>query len=288
MQEKEIFLKGKKLFYRSAGSGQIIVLLHGFGEDSTIWKNQFDVFTGYHLLIPDLPGSGQSEMIDDMSMEGLAEAVKEIIVHETASLFFKEGEPGSVIMIGHSMGGYIMLAFAEKYHQMLKGFGLFHSTAYPDNDEKKQTRQKGIEFIQKHGAYNFLKTSIPNLYSAVTKEKNPAVIVQQIEASHNFSGAALVSYYMSMIARPDRTHILKQTHLPVLFVLGKMDNAVPLQDGLQLAHLPNLSYIHILEKSGHMGMIEESHTSNRLLADFSNSLNFLKTRTPDEQKNITI
>ncbi|MGN6166372.1 MAG: alpha/beta fold hydrolase, partial [Flavisolibacter sp.] len=77
MQEKEIFLKGKKLFYRSAGSGQIIVLLHGFGEDSTIWKNQFDVFTGYHLLIPDLPGSGQSEMIDDMSMEGLAEAVKE-------------------------------------------------------------------------------------------------------------------------------------------------------------------------------------------------------------------
>lgn len=272
MQEKEVFLKGKKLFYRSAGSGQIIVLLHGFGEDGTIWKNQFNAFPGYHLLIPDLPGSGQSEMTGDMSMEGLAEAVKEIIVHETASLFFKEGEPGSVIMIGHSMGGYVTLAFAGAYHQMLKGFGLFHSTAYPDSDKKKQTRQKGIEFIQKHGAYSFMKTSIPDLYSPVTKEKNPSLIAQQIEASHNFSSAALVSYYMSMIARPDRTDLLKRTHLPVLFVLGKMDNAVPLQDGLQLAHLPNLSYIHILEKSGHMGMIEERETANRILKGYVDQL----------------
>jgi pimeloyl-ACP methyl ester carboxylesterase len=272
MQEKEIFLKGKKLFYRSTGSGQIIVLLHGFGEDSTIWKNQFNAFAGYHLLIPDLPGSGRSEMIEDMSIEGLAETVKEMIVHETASLFFKEGEPGSVIVVGHSMGGYITLAFAEKYHQMLKGFGLFHSTAYADSDEKKQTRQKGIEFIQKNGAYSFLKTSIPNLYSTITKEKNPSLIAQQIEASHNFSDAALVSYYMSMIARPDRTNVLKQTHLPVLFVLGKLDNAVPLQDGLQLAHLPNLSYIHILEKSGHMGMIEEREEANRILKNYADQL----------------
>jgi pimeloyl-ACP methyl ester carboxylesterase len=268
MEQKEITLHGKKLFYRSIGRGPCVVLLHGFGEDGAVWKNQFDALPGYKLIIPDLPGSGRSEMVEDMSMEGLAEAVKEIIIHETAELFFKEGEPHSVVMTGHSMGGYITLAFAEKFPGMLKGFGLFHSTAFADSEEKKQTRRKGIEFMEKHGGYEFLKTSIPNLYSPVTKEKNPSLIVQQIEASRNFSGAALVSYYVSMIQRPDRTPVLQQTHLPVLFIFGKYDNAVPLQDGLKQAHLPNLSYIHILEKSGHMGMIEEREEAVRILKEY--------------------
>jgi pimeloyl-ACP methyl ester carboxylesterase len=279
MERKEITIKGKKLFYRSLGQGPAIILIHGFGEDGTVWENQLDLFPEFKLIVPDLPGSGRSEMIDDMSMEGLAEAMQSMIVHETAELFFKEGEPHSVIMIGHSMGGYVTLAFAEKFHDMLKGFGLFHSTAYADSEEKKQTRRKGIEFIQQHGAYEFLKASVPNLYSPATKEKNPSLIAQQIEASHNFSDAALVSYYESMIQRPDRTSILKQTYLPVLFVLGKYDNAVPLQDGLEQAHLPKLSYIHILEKSGHMGMIEERGEAAWILKNYINSLE--KTTQPE-------
>ena len=107
MQEKQVTVNGKKVFYRQSGEGSaVVVLVHGFGEDGRVWQNLIDALQNYHLIIPDLPGSGQSEMIDDMSMEGLAEAVKAIILHETAELFFKEGEPHSVIMIGHSMGGW--------------------------------------------------------------------------------------------------------------------------------------------------------------------------------------
>jgi pimeloyl-ACP methyl ester carboxylesterase len=272
MEQKEIRFKGKKIAYRSIGQGPAIVFVHGFGEDGTVWENQSRAFDGFKLIVPDLPGSGQSEMIQDMSVEGLADTLKEIIVHETASLFFKEAEPDSVIMIGHSMGGYITLAFAEKYQHMLKGFGLFHSTAFADSNEKKQIRRKGIEFIEKNGPYEFLKTSTPNLFSPETKEKNPSVIDDLLATAHNFSGEALVSYYMSMIQRPDRTQVLKQTHLPVLLILGKYDNAVPLQDGLQLAHMPNLSYIHILDKSGHMGMLEEREEANRILKNYFHSL----------------
>src|SRR5215213_9392548 len=199
MEQKEILYKGKKMFYRTAGEGTLTILVHGFGEDSTIWENQYNEMKDAKWIIPDLPGSGSSHMIDDMSMEGLAESLKEVIIHETASLFFKEGEPQSVVMIGHSMGGYVTLAFAEKYHHMLKGFGLFQSTAFADNDEKKQARNKGISFIEKHGAYEFLKQSVPNLYSSLTKEKHPTLIENQIALGHNFSGAALVSYYKSMI-----------------------------------------------------------------------------------------
>jgi pimeloyl-ACP methyl ester carboxylesterase len=279
MEQKEITIKGKKLFYRCQGEGAVVVLLHGFGEDGTVWQNQYKAFPDLKLIIPDLPGSGRSELIEDMSMEGLAESVKTLIEHETASLFFKEGEPHSVILIGHSMGGYITLAFAEKYHHMLRGFGLFHSTAYADSEEKKQIRQKGIDFIKSHGAIEFLKTSIPNLFSPVTKEKNPQLIEEQINASHNFSAAALVSYYVSMINRPDRTQVLKQTHLPVLFVFGKYDTAVPIKDGLEQSYLPELSYIHILNESGHMGMIEERVEADRLLKDYIASVT--KTTQPE-------
>jgi pimeloyl-ACP methyl ester carboxylesterase len=279
MEQKEITIKGKKLFYRCQGDGAVVVLLHGFGEDGTVWQNQYKAFPELKLIIPDLPGSGRSELIEDMSMEGLAESVKTLIEHETASLFFKEGEPHSVILIGHSMGGYITLAFAEKYHHMLRGFGLFHSTAYADSEEKKQIRQKGIDFIKSHGAIEFLKTSIPNLFSLVTKEKNPQLIEEQINGSHNFSAAALVSYYVSMINRPDRTQVLKQTHLPVLFVFGKYDTAVPLKDGLEQSYLPELSYIHILNESGHMGMIEERVEADRLLKDYIASVT--KTTQPE-------
>lgn len=264
---KEIQYLGSRISYETRGSGPVAVLLHGFGEDSTVWKNQLDALKDFTLVVPDLPGSGLSAMIADMSMEGLADVIKYIIDTE-----FSTG-PGSgsnnqVTMIGHSMGGYITLAFAEKYPNLLKSFGLFHSTAYADNQEKIGTRRKGIDFINRNGAYEFLKTAIPNLFSAFTRENYPHLISQLIEESHNFSGEALVSYYESMIRRPNRVEILKNSKVPVLFILGKHDVAVPLKDGLEQCYLPSLSYIEVLEKSGHMGMIEETETTNNILLKF--------------------
>ena len=163
------------------------------------------------------------------------------------------------------MGGYITLAFAEKYSHLLRGIGLFHSSPFADDDEKKQTRNKGISFIKSHGGFAFLKTAIPNLYSEITQKERPHLIEQQIEAARNFSTATLVSYYEAMMQRPDRTNVLQQTHLPVLMIAGKFDKAVPVEASLKATLLPQLSYIHVLESSGHMGMIEEAEESNRII-----------------------
>jgi pimeloyl-ACP methyl ester carboxylesterase len=315
---KEINISGKKIFYRVHGSGNPVVLVHGFGETGDVWKNQAPsnspeggglaptqtqpnensitieksllsesskVPDKFQFIIPDLPGSGQSEMIDDMSMEGMAEVVKIIIDKETdqsaessevpppsAAKGLPTAQPGgfrgAVALIGHSMGGYITLAFAEKYPGYLCSFGLFHSSAFADTEEKKTTRRKGIEFITQHGAFEFLKTSTPNLFSPVSAQRSPELIDQFVQSLNNFSPRALVSYYESMIQRPDRIHVLKNAKVPVLFILGKYDNAVPLQDGLKLCHLPEKSYIHILHESGHMGMLEEADKTNRMLEEF--------------------
>jgi len=257
---KEIQIAGKKIFYRVTGKGNPVMLVHGFGEDGTVWKNQLEFLKDkFRIIIPDLPGSGKSELIENSSIEDMAEVLHQIIHEEDID---------HCVMIGHSMGGYITLAFAEMYWNHLTAFGLFHSSAYADSKEKITTRQKGIEFINEHGAFAFLKTATPNLFSPLTKAENPGLIDKQINSLDNFSPAALVSYYEAMISRPDRTAILLQATVPVLFIIGKYDNAVPPEDSLQQCHLPEKSYIHMLNRSGHMGMLEEPQQSNQILEKF--------------------
>ncbi|RYZ59920.1 MAG: alpha/beta hydrolase [Chitinophagaceae bacterium] len=259
METKRITHKGKSVSYRAGGHGPLVLLLHGFGEDGTIWKGQYDLFPRHRLVVPDLPGTGESELLEETSMESLADAIKAVMDAEGAE---------KVILIGHSMGGYVALAFAEKFPEALQALGLFHSSGFADSEEKKETRRKGIRFIQENGADPFLKTATPNLYSPRSKEEHPEWIAEHLAATHNFSAQSLVSYYMAMIDRPDRTAVLEQSKVPVLFVMGRHDSAVPLQDGLKQCHLPALSYIHILEETGHMGMIEEKAKTAALLTAF--------------------
>lgn len=268
MQKKEISYQQKKIFYRTVGDGPIVVLLHGVPFDGSLWKNQFDAFPDYKLIIPDLPGSGRSEMIEDMSMEGMAECVKDIIVHESASLFFKSGQPHSVIVIGHSMGGYITLALAEKHPELLNGIGLFHSTAYADTEERKEGRKKTITSIREKGVGEWTKASVPNLFSADTKKENQLMVEEQISEACNFSSETIVTYQMAMMQRRDRTEVLKNATVPVFFILGKYDNVVSLKDGLEQCSLADLNYFHILESSGHVGMQEEPIETNTILSNY--------------------
>lgn len=272
MERKAFRYQNKTIYYRLNGNGPLVVLLHGFGEDATIWQRQFDIFPNHRLIIPDLPGSGGSEIIDDMSMEGLADVVHALLQEEWAA----GGERGCVL-IGHSMGGYITLAFAEKYPEVLNAFGLFHSSAFADSEEKKESRRKGIAFIKKAGAFEFLKTSTPNMYSPKTKEESPGLIEEHLASVRNFSAEALVLYYEAMMQRPDRTGVLRNSAVPVFFVMGRHDNAVPLEDALKQCHLPPLSYIHLLENSGHTGMKEEPETANQLLTGFVSMLETVAT-----------
>ena len=267
--QKEMLIDGSKITYRISGEGKPVVLIHGFGEDGEVWNNQIEVLKDqYQLIIPDLPGSGQSEMVKDMSIEGLAESIKKILDIEIFNSLSAGAVSKKIYMIGHSMGGYITLAYAEKYPEQLEGLGLFHSSAFADSEEKKTTRQKGIEFIRQNGAFEFLKTVIPNLFSAITKEKNTALVQKLVDRSSNFSDAALVSYYKAMMQRPDRTAVLKNAHIPILLIIGEYDTAVPLTDSLKLCRLPEISYIHLLQKSGHMGMCEESEKSTQVIAKY--------------------
>jgi len=251
------------LFYRDEGSGLPVVLLHGFAEDGSIWNKQTEQLkTNYRLLIPDLLGSGlSSALTEDTSMEKMAEDLLLLLDRE---------EIQHCVLIGHSMGGYISLAFAEKYPERLKGLGLFHSTAYADTEEKRSARRKSIDFIQKNGSAAFIRQSTPNLFAPGTRKDHPELINEMIDRYSNFLPDSLIYYYEAMIRRPERTTVLEQTKNPVLFVIGNHDQAVPPQQALQQSHLPALSHIHILNHAGHAGMLEEPGQSYRILQSYLN------------------
>lgn len=258
---KSVMHKEQPVFYRDQGSGEAVVLLHGFGETGDVWQQQAEVLSEhFRVLIPDLPGSGRSAITDDMSMEGLAAVLLHLLNQENIS---------RCILIGHSMGGYIALSFAAQYDKYLRGLGLFHSTAYADSEEKKLARRKGIGFIEEYGAHAFLKTSSPNLFSPLIHDQQPALIEEFVEGLRNFSADALVLYYKAMMARPDHTEVLRKATYPVLFVMGPYDQAVPMADSLRLCTLPGKSYIYTLASSGHMGMLEQPALSGKILLQFA-------------------
>ncbi len=261
MQTKTLKYQSSKIFYRVVGAGKPLILIHGFAEDGDIWSNQINSLQQYfQLIIPDLPGSGKSEMVKDMSIEGMADVVKALMDFELQK-FPLQGAEGawgaSVSLAGHSMGGYIALALAEKYPQLISSIALVHSTAFADSEEKKANRLKSIEFVKKNGAFEFLKAVIIDLFTEEWAAANPEAIELQIEKCRSFSDEAIIQYYRAMINRPDRTEVLKNFNKPIHFIIGEHDKAIPFQQSLQQSYLPNQSYINILRNTAHMGMLEE-------------------------------
>lgn len=260
MEKNQINYQNIHLSYRVAGTGSPVMLLHGFGEDGSIWNDFIPaIAANYRVIVPDIPGSGDSPFlpIANPGIENYAHAIDAILQQEAIQRF---------CFIGHSMGGYIALAFAQLFPQKLNGLGLFHSSAYADDENKKAIRRKGIAFIKENGAQAFLKTSIPGLFADAPK--NNAAIQLLIRQASRFSPDTLVQYYEAMMARPDRTDLLKTAAFPLLFIIGRLDAAVPYEHSMQQVQLPALTHISILQSSAHMGMLEEKEKSLQALVNF--------------------
>ncbi len=258
--------KKSSQWYVKEGNGFPVVLLHGFAEDGDVWKRQTDFLkNNFTVLVPDLPGSGHSPMLQKESDE------KDITITDYANCMYallQHEKIEDCVVIGHSMGGYITLALVEKCKDKIRGFGFVHSTAFADSEEKKAMRIKGICTIEQYGSYAFIKGTTPNLFSSEYRKENANEIEDLIESGHHFAPAVLQQYYNAMRLREDKTAVLKNSASPVFFIAGKEDKAVPLADVLQQVHLPAVSYIHILEGAAHMGMWEKAEKVNEHIFQF--------------------
>jgi len=207
------------LHYETSGTGnEHLVLLHGFMEDNTIWTEMEETLSDDFTLIKiDLPGHGKSQIYGEVhTLDFMAEKVQEV----TQSLKLRDFH-----LLGHSMGGYTALAFAEKYETDLKSLTLFFSTFFADNEEKKATRKKSISLIQKNYE-SFVNTAIPNLFSENEKDILEGKIALAKKIALKTAPAGVAAAQLGMAERPDRTSVLENFEGKIVIISGKHDKAV--------------------------------------------------------------
>ncbi|HSG68690.1 MAG TPA: alpha/beta hydrolase [Bacteroidales bacterium] len=258
---RDIDLEGKKVRISDNGKGPTLVLLHGFLEDLSMWEYfSATLSTKYRVIAIDLPGFGGTEALGKKhSMKNMAGLVKEVIDYLSID---------SCVMIGHSMGGYVTLAFAGAYPEKLAGFGLFHSHALADSPEARENRDRAIAVVNSdHGKYIF------NFFPALFAEENIDLFSDEIVALQRSASKthprSIVAALAGMRDRESTIDVLINTKVPVLFILGKNDSRIPFQATLAQASLPPVSQILVLDKVGHMGFLEAQEATVKFIDGFA-------------------
>lgn len=236
------------LNYEIYGTGsQNLVLLHGFMENLLMWDDMTPLLSKrFRLIKIDLPGHGRSDLYAQThTMELMAEKVKEVT--DTLGL-------NTFHLLGHSMGGYVSLAFAEKYAHSLTSLTLFFSTALPDDKEKKQIRHRSLGIIDQAFSM-FVNNSIPNLFNPNERDvlKDKIDLAKTLALSTNPEGVKAAQ--RGMIERPNRVAILEQFNKKILIISGRHDGAVKNE---WLTELPQRSNLKIYSLDcGHNGHWEK-------------------------------
>lgn len=243
---------------------RVAVLVHGFPDNGNAWVPVAErLAEDFLVIVPDLPGSGDSELKDEaVSLEEISHSLAAILASRKIS---------SAVFAGHSMGGYTILALAANRPEMFRGMSLVHSSAYADTDEKKETRRKSIALIRKGGKEPFVKQMVPGLFSEWSKTNRPEVIEREINRGLQLKAESMISFYNAMINRPDRTEVLENADFPVQWIVGMQDNAVPYRNSLAQATLSDVSFVSVYDPCGHMSMTEQT---DRLVNDLKEFINY--------------
>jgi len=263
--DKSILYQGKKISYSIKGNGEPLVFLHGYLEYKEIWKEFTKYFENkYTILCIDLPGHGKSDTISPLvSMKEIARITKLII--NTNSL-------EKVILIGHSMGGYISLAFANLFPEKLSGLILFSSSALNDSTEKKIARNRDINLIEDGKKDLVINNNIPNMFANRNINTFSSTIEHIKEIAKNMSNESIISALKGMKDRINHSKLLQESDFPKLFIAGKYDKLIQIDiSKQQTQNCKNLKF-EILESSGHMGYIEEEEKSAKIILDFISNL----------------
>jgi pimeloyl-ACP methyl ester carboxylesterase len=249
------------IFYRERGEGNPLIFIHGFPMHQAVWDDFGERFTNVYTVITlDLPGFGKSPVLPySFSLDQVAE---QILNH------LAEKEIRDSVVIGHSLGGYVGLSMIQKRPDLFSGIGLFHSTAYADSTEKKESREKVLEFVAKNGAPAFTTNFIAPLFA---NPQHPGIeTVKKIAVQS--SGAAVVGYTMAMRDRQDQTKTLKNFKKPTLFLGGDKDPGIPPETISRQAANCQHPEIHILRDVAHMGMFEKPAEAAAKIKGFLNKI----------------
>ena len=246
-----------EIHFKERGKGFPLILIHGFCETNEIWDSFAErLSSDFRVITPDLPGFGKSPLPNkEISLIGVA---------ATLNNWLHQIEIRECLVIGHSLGGYVTLSMVAQEPALIAGFGLFHSTTFPDSEEKKQNRNKVFDFVDKNGVLPFVDTFVSGLFY---RQDNPF-----IEKVHSIASQTrketLMAYTLAMRDRPDSTSLLTSYEGDSFFLAGRYDSLIPYSVIEEQSRISRRSVLQILENSGHMGMFEDVETAYKAVQSF--------------------
>lgn len=256
--QKLVTYKNTSVNYSDTGKGTAVVLLHGFLENAKMWDDFVPELSKKHRIITiDLLGHGQTGPVGYVqTMEDNAD-----LVHTVLS----ELNIRKVVLTGHSMGGYVALAFAELYPDMVKGIALINSTSRADSDERKLNRDRAIKAVKKDYT-SFVRLSVGNLFSENNRERLSSEIENVKQEALKTPLQGIVASLEGMKIRKDREVLLHFAPYPIVLVLGKADPVLNYDENID--QIENTSVRLVTFNDGHMSTIENKDELLKELQSF--------------------
>ena len=255
-----ITYQNQPIRYKTEGLGNTLVLLHGFLESLDIWESfSKQLSNHFNVITIDLPGHGKSGYLGEIhSMDIMADCVNAVLNH----LKIEQS-----IIVGHSMGGYVAVHFAEKYFEKVKALGFFHSHADADTQETKNNRDRTIAILNKN-YITWVNQFIPDLFADCNKEKYIPEIKLLQKIASNMDARQIIAAQAGMRDRESRLSFLAATDQPVFFIIGKDDSKMSVSKVLDQTLSPKHCEVLLLSDVGHMGFIEAKETTMDFLRGF--------------------
>lgn len=238
--------KGINIFYSDNGKGNAVVLLHGFLENSTMWDEFVpELSKNNRIICIDLLGHGQTGCLGYIhTMELMAEVVKQVLNHLKIS---------QSILIGHSMGGYVALTYAENYPETVNGLCLMNSTPNEDGKERKKNRNRAIMAV-KNNYKAFVRIAIVNLF----RPKNRKIFSEKIkhikEEALKTPVQGIIAALEGMKIRKDREQFFKKANFKKLMIISKKDPVLDFESLIKQTNKTNINVV--IFPDGHMSHIE--------------------------------
>lgn len=255
---KSFNYKNTKISFTDIGKGHAVVLLHGFLEDQTIWNNISSFLSKkFRVLCIDLLGHGESDCYGYIhTMEDQADMLFALLT---------ELRLRKISLAGHSMGGYVALAFAELYPEHVRSLILLNSSAQADSEERKQNRNRAIDVVKKNSSA-FVRMATQNLFDTEAHK----LYAEQIS---NFTAQALKTSLQGIIAslegmkiRMDREALLHFGPYPKLIIASENDTIIPLKDIQEQIAGTDVAFKII--KGGHVSLIEQEASVTDTMLSF--------------------
>lgn len=257
--------KWGNIYYTDNGSGIPVVLLHGYLESSEVWNGFEKKLTSkFRVISIDLPGHGLSDVYGEThTMEFMATAIKELLDNLDIN---------KACLVGHSLGGYVTLAFLELFPDYLSGYSLFHSQPFPDTPEALEKRRREIAIVKAGKKDLMYPDNVTNMFATSNLAKFSQALQRSKDLASRINGEGIIAVLNGMMIRPSRSSLMEEGRVPCLWILGLMDNYIPCDIIQKKVSLPSNARVVVLKNSGHLGFVEEEDLSFKVVSDFLNKI----------------